>query len=105
MLRLLRVLAFDPKSESGGLALAKDAGVRSPGVYRALARLEATGWVTSRPEDFPLAACGRPRRRVYRLTPYGASQAVRLLAKHDGRDVRPTPNVGPWRQRPRGALV
>jgi PadR family transcriptional regulator PadR len=82
MLRLLEVLACDPNAEQWGLALAKAAGIQSPTVYRALARLETAQWVTSSPEEIDPARAGRPRRRLYRLTPDGIREATRLLANH-----------------------
>jgi PadR family transcriptional regulator PadR len=80
MLRLLEVLASDPSIEWWGLALAKASGIQSPTIYRALARLEAARWVTSTPEEIDPAHEGRPRRRLYRLTPAGGREATRLLS-------------------------
>lgn len=48
-------------------------------LYKALARLEQFGMLTSRWED-PDAAQGRPRRRLYELTGPGAEAADRALA-------------------------
>ena len=89
MLRLLEVLAYDPNAEQWGLALAKAAGIHSPTIYRALARLEAARWVTSSPEEIDPAQEGRPRRRLYRLTPDGVHEATRLLADHAGKNLTP----------------
>jgi PadR family transcriptional regulator, regulatory protein PadR len=44
-------------------------------LYKALARLEDAGLLTSRWED-PAAAEGRPRRRLYELTGRGAEVAA-----------------------------
>lgn len=82
MLRLLEVLAGDPNIEWWGLALAKAADIQSPTIYRALARLETARWVTSSPEEIDPSLEGRPRRRLYRLTPHGVREATRLLADH-----------------------
>jgi DNA-binding PadR family transcriptional regulator len=82
MLRLLEVLADNPSVEWWGLALAKAAGIQSPTIYRALARLETARWVTSSPEEIDPALEGRPRRRLYRLTPHGLREATRLVADH-----------------------
>jgi len=100
MLRLLQVLVNDPDAEWWGLALAETAGVRSPTVYRSLARLEAAEWVRSRSEDVQVASDeGRPRRRLYRLTPNGAREATALLAeqraKAGDRDAWPSWIPGP----------
>lgn len=45
-------------------------------LYKALGRLEGLGLLASRWED-PAAAQGRPRRRLYELTPSGADAAAR----------------------------
>ncbi len=82
MLRLLEVLVCDPNAEQWGLALAKAAGIHSPTIYRSLARLEAARWVTSSSEEIDPAQEGRPRRRLYRLTPDGVREATRVLASH-----------------------
>jgi PadR family transcriptional regulator PadR len=49
-------------------------------LYKALARLEEFGMLTSRWED-PATAQGRPRRRLYELTGPGAEAADRDLAE------------------------
>ena len=48
-------------------------------LYKALARLEEFGLLTSRWEDAE-AAEGRPRRRLYELTPQGARAGERARA-------------------------
>jgi DNA-binding PadR family transcriptional regulator len=97
MLDLLEVLAADPNAEWWGLALAKAAGVRSPTIYRALARLEAARWVTSMPEEVDPALAGRPRRRLYRLTPVGANEAARLLSEQERREPTLAASAAQWR--------
>jgi PadR family transcriptional regulator, regulatory protein PadR len=49
-------------------------------LYKALGRLEEFGLLASRWEDAAAAAQGRPRRRLYQLTPAGAHAAERALA-------------------------
>jgi PadR family transcriptional regulator PadR len=49
-------------------------------LYKALGRLEEFGLLTSRWEDDPAAAEGRPRRRLYELTAQGARVAEQALA-------------------------
>ena len=56
-------------------------------LYKALGRLEEFGLLTSRWED-PMAADGRPRRRLYELTGQGAQAAERALADNAGRATR-----------------
>jgi PadR family transcriptional regulator PadR len=105
MLCLLEVLISDPDAEWWGLALSKVAGIRSPTVYRALARLEAARWVTSLPEEIHPALEGRPRRRLYRLTSDGRCEAARLLAVRETEEATPTANAAQWGFRPRGAMA
>jgi DNA-binding PadR family transcriptional regulator len=77
-------LALELAGERGwhGFAIAREikeqAGARQltahGTLYKALDRLERAGLVASQWEDPDLAAAaGRPRRRLYRLTPAGAA--------------------------------
>jgi PadR family transcriptional regulator len=50
-------------------------------LYKALGRLEQFGLLSSRWED-GAAAEGRPRRRLYELTPQGAEVAERAFAEN-----------------------
>ena len=56
-------------------------------LYKALGRLEEFGLLTSRWEDAD-AAEGRPRRRLYELTPQGAETARRIHAERADRPAR-----------------
>jgi PadR family transcriptional regulator, regulatory protein PadR len=106
MLSLLTVLVADPDDERWGLQLAKSAGIRSPTVYRALARLELAGWVTSAAEPIDPKAQGRPRRRMYRLTPGGLDEAKRLvLAKREHQTPTPTRSSAHPSHGPHGATA
>lgn len=62
-------------------------------LYKALARMEVAGLLESRWEDPDVAvAQGRPRRRLYRVTPLGATARVRARAEAatpSGATVRP----------------
>jgi DNA-binding PadR family transcriptional regulator len=60
-------------------------------LYKALGRLEDLGLVASRWEDAD-AAEGRPRRRLYELTPRGAEAAARA---HGDRHPAPVPRAAP----------
>jgi DNA-binding PadR family transcriptional regulator len=64
--------------EVHGWALMKAVGRSGPTVYGVLDRLEDMSWVTGRWEDSDVE--GKPRRRVYRLTPNGLAEANSLLA-------------------------
>jgi DNA-binding PadR family transcriptional regulator len=75
-------------------AMREDNGSRSlvahGTLYKALGRLEEFGLLTSRWEDAPTG--GRPRRRLYELTPAGI-QAARSPA--DSREAAPRGRVAP----------
>ena len=82
----LSALRSEPAGFHGfGLAQAmrEQAGSRSltahGTLYKALARLEEFGMLTSRWEDAD-AAQGRPRRRLYELTARGATAAEQAVA-------------------------
>ena len=77
-LGLDRDAAGDPDFHGFGLAadLAGDGGVALLGhgtLYKALARLERDGLLTSRWEEIDVSAEGRPRRRLYRVTGMAAA--------------------------------
>ena len=61
-------------------------------LYKALARLERAGMLTSRWEDPGLAAAGnRPRRRLYQVTPSGEQAAVRSIGQRPATTPRTDP--------------
>lgn len=62
-----------------GLEIIKLTGRPSGSVYPLLDRLERAGWVTSSWDDD--AERRGPRRRMYRLTPEGAAEARRVVAR------------------------
>jgi DNA-binding PadR family transcriptional regulator len=56
-------------------------------LYPILARLERAGWLKSEWEAVEPKTVGRPRRRLYRLTPLGynkAREALRMLDPANG---------------------
>ena len=61
-------------------------------LYKALGRLEDFGLLVSRWEDAAVVE-GRPRRRLYALTPKGAQTAEQALAGKGDTAVRPSPRV------------
>ena len=71
-----------------GLEVIKLTGRPSGSVYPLLDRLERAGWVTSAWDDD--AERRGPRRRMYRLTPEGAAEARRVVAR-----VAPAPRLVP----------
>ncbi len=62
-----------------GWTIMKETKRAGPTVYGVLDRLENLEWVTGSWE--PEAEPGRPRRRLYQLTPNGRVEAVQLLAE------------------------
>jgi PadR family transcriptional regulator PadR len=79
---ILDELVKNPAEPRYGLDLMNAVGLKSGTVYQILARLEKTGWLTSEWEDPAVhEAEGRPRRRMYRLTPEGAEQARRVVSQ------------------------
>jgi PadR family transcriptional regulator PadR len=81
-LRLLNVLLSDPTAEWYGFDLADRAGIKTGTLYPILARLESAEWLGSHWEDVDPHEAHRPRRRLYRLTPHGATAARRELEDH-----------------------
>ena len=63
-------------------------------LYKALGRLEERGLLTSQWED-PAAAQGRPRRRLYELTPQGHQVAEKALAGKPDKVTRRSPRSAP----------
>jgi PadR family transcriptional regulator, regulatory protein PadR len=72
--------AFDSGTDKvHGWAIMHAVKRSGPTVYGVLDRLEDAEWITGRWEDNPEE--GRPRRRMYKLTPNGTVQARQLLAE------------------------
>lgn len=63
-------------------------------LYKALARLEEFGLLSSRWEH-ATAAEGRPRRRLYELTGQGVEAARRALEADAGTAARRSPRIAP----------
>lgn len=85
LLKVLEALLDAPDQETHGWPLMEATGLGGPSIYRNLERCLEAGMVTSRWEDNPEA--GKPRRRLYKLTPTGAVRARALLAQRDTRHV------------------
>lgn len=77
LLAVLRVLVEDD-DEVHGWSVSERSGQSGPTVYRAFERLRAAGWAVARWEDANPEP-GKPRRRLYKLTPDGRAQARELL--------------------------
>ncbi len=73
-----------PVAELSGAEIAKRTKVASGTLYPILLRLEDAGWLQSRWETEDPAVLGRPRRRFYRITAYGAKNVQEAV-----RDLKP----------------
>lgn len=81
-LALFAAMLDDPSSSWYGLELSKRASLKGGTIYPTLARFERAGWLESHWEEIDPSAAGRPRRRLYQLTPEGAERARELLEEH-----------------------
>jgi len=88
-LRTLEAFLESPSDEMSGSDVQKRSGLASGTLYPILLRLESAGWFVSRWEAVDPASVGRPRRRLYRLTPSGLAQASEVFASF-GRGVLTT---------------
>jgi PadR family transcriptional regulator, regulatory protein PadR len=85
-LRVLEAFVENPADSLSGSDVQKRSGLASGTLYPILLRLESAGWFVSRWETVDPSAVGRPRRRLYRLTPGGLSRASAVFASF-GRGV------------------
>jgi PadR family transcriptional regulator, regulatory protein PadR len=81
MLRILMVFLEDPTNERYGLEVGQTAGLRGGSLYPVFGRLEDAGLLVSRWEETDPSEAGRPRRRLYRLTPGGLEYARLAVAE------------------------
>ena len=79
-LRVLEAFLENPGDELSGADVHRRGGVASGTLYPILLRLESAGWLVSRWESIDPAEAGRPRRRLYRLTPGGRERATEVFA-------------------------
>jgi PadR family transcriptional regulator PadR len=85
-LRVLETFLENPTEELAGSDVQKHGQLASGTLYPILLRLETAGWFVSRWEAVDPAHVGRPRRRLYRLTPGGLARASEVFASF-GRGV------------------
>jgi PadR family transcriptional regulator, regulatory protein PadR len=71
-LKILAVLMSHAEEEISGADIARTTKLLSGTLYPILLRFETAGWVKSRWESGNPRVLGRPRRRLYRITPLGA---------------------------------
>jgi PadR family transcriptional regulator PadR len=85
-LRVLEAFLENPTDQLSGADVQKRSGLASGTLYPILLRLESAGWFVSRWEAIDPSSAGRPRRRLYRLTPTGLARASEVFASF-GRGV------------------
>ena len=79
-LKVLEAFLEQPTEELAGADVQKRCGLASGTLYPILLRLESAGWFVSRWEAIDPVKEGRPRRRLYRITPSGLSRASEVFA-------------------------
>jgi DNA-binding PadR family transcriptional regulator len=79
-LRVLEAFLEEPGEQLAGADVARRGHLASGTLYPILLRLESAGWLTSRWENIDPSDAGRPRRRLYRITPTGLRRAAEVFA-------------------------
>ena len=79
-LKVLEAFLENPGEQLSGAGVHQRCGLASGTLYPILLRLEAAGWFFSRWESIDPSIAGRPRRRLYRLTPTGLRRASEVFA-------------------------
>jgi PadR family transcriptional regulator PadR len=79
-LRVLEAFLENPTDELAGADVQKRGHLPSGTLYPILLRLESAGWFVSRWEAVEPSSIGRPRRRLYRLTPSGLRRASEVFS-------------------------
>ena len=79
-LRVLDAFLENPAHELSGADIQKRSSLASGTLYPILLRLESAQWFVSRWEAINPTIAGRPRRRLYRLTPSGLARASEVFA-------------------------
>jgi PadR family transcriptional regulator PadR len=79
--KVLSAFLNDPTGEFAGADLLDSTRLMSGTLYPILIRLEEAGWLRSRWERVDPSRAGRPRRRLYRITPGGLARVSALRAE------------------------
>jgi PadR family transcriptional regulator, regulatory protein PadR len=79
-LKVLEAFLENPNDSMSGADVHQRCRLASGTLYPILLRLEAAGWFVSRWESIDPSTAGRPRRRLYRLTPSGLRRASEVFA-------------------------
>ena len=78
-MKVLKAFMENPMGELAGAEIHKLASVGTGTLYPILLRFEAAGWLKSRWEAIDPKEAGRPRKRLYHLTPDGMARASAAL--------------------------
>jgi PadR family transcriptional regulator PadR len=81
-LKLLTLLLERPQEGQSGASISKVTGLGSGTMYPLLQRLEFAKWIEGKWEDVDPSLVGRPKRRLYKLTRSGQSEARKALAEY-----------------------
>ena len=79
-MKVLEAFLENPADQLSGTEVHQRCKLASGTLYPILLRLEAAGWFVSRWESIDPSRAGRPRRRLYRLTPTGLKRASDVFA-------------------------
>jgi PadR family transcriptional regulator, regulatory protein PadR len=79
-MRVLDAFLSGPHDELAGADVARRGHIASGTLYPILLRLESAGWLVSRWERIDPSLEGRPRRRLYRMTPSGLRRTSEVFA-------------------------
>jgi len=88
-LKVLSILLQRPKESVAGSEILKQTGMLSGTLYPILMRFERAKWLESTWEEVEPREAGRPRKRLYRLSPNGYNKARTALAELRLLDGRP----------------
>ncbi len=79
-MKVLEAFLENPADQLSGAEVHMSCHLASGTLYPILLRLEAAGWFVSRWESIDPSSAGRPRRRLYRLTPTGLRRAGEVFS-------------------------
>jgi|SRR6185437_2770033 len=80
-LKVLSILLQRPQESVAGSDILRQTGMLSGTVYPILMRFERAKWLESEWEQLEPKDAGRPRKRLYRLSPNGYNKARAALAE------------------------
>lgn len=81
VLRVVHLFGGDQSRKLWCYAVAKDLNISRTKADELLRRLESSGWLVSEWERVDVAMAGRPRRRLYRITPKGISEQRKAVVQ------------------------